>query len=437
MVVCALLPANARAVSNQLFEEFGVGPRDVAMGSAGVALGVDYSAVYYNPAGLAFQDGNHIALGWKAIYKELYLELDSYPGRNFARSYPDMGQFLLGMTTDFDFEGRFHSFLTERLAIGLVLSIGEYLKTFNIYGDPTTPHMFRYDVRNAALLPLFFCASFKIFDSLAFGMGGVVAPSDTYTDVTAKTEIRVADQSFETNQSIISRTFSKVKPQIGFIGRAPGFGRADTWRFGFTWRDEVSTVDGSGAIRTVTRVVDDNGNTVMELPKTEGPLLSATGFSPMSVTTAVALLLPHNTAQADVIWQRWSQYRDQTESYPEPRFHDTWQVRFGYEHAFDLTVDWADRLMLRGGYYYQPTPVPDQSGPGNLLDSNKHVMSSGMGLEFTDPLGIVLLPMSVDFAYQIHALEDRVTENDRDPDWSRMRHGGFIHQAVFAASIQF
>ncbi len=430
-------PSTAFGGTNQLFEEFGVGPRDGAMGNAGAALGQDYSAVYYNPAGLAFQKGHHAVFGWKAIYKELYLEIETTPGHNYAETYPDGGVLLIALTTDFNFEGRFSSFLTERFAVGLVLGLGDYLKSFTIYADPNTPYMYRYNDRNAALLPLFFSASFKLFDWMSFGMGGVTAPSDTYTDVTAKTEIQASDQSFETNQGILSRTFSKVEPSLGLLARAPAFGDPTALRFGLVWRDEVSTVDGSGRIRTETRLVTDSGGTVLELPSTDNPLRSLTGFSPMAVTLGAGLALPRDSVQVDVNWRRWSELRHQTEDYPDPRFRDRVDARFGYEHVFDPNVDWAESIALRGGYYFQPSPAPDQSGPLNILDNDKHVVTGGFGIEYYDPTELVLLPMSLDVSYQLHALVERITENDRDPDWHRIRTGGQIHQFAFTVSIQF
>ena len=34
----------------------------------------------------------------------------------------------------------------------------------------------------------------------------------------------------------------------------------------------------------------------------------------------------------------------------------------------------TDRLVIAGGYQYRPTPVADLSGPGNLLDTNTHIL---------------------------------------------------------------
>ena len=64
--------------------------------------------------------------------------------------------------------------------------------------------------------------------------------------------------------------------------------------------------------------------------------------------------------------------------------------------------------MLRAGVAIVPTPVPDQSGDGNLLDSDKVVYSVGSGITIPSKWFFGKPPLAIDFHYQVHKLEKRL-----------------------------
>jgi long-subunit fatty acid transport protein len=59
-------------------------------------------------------------------------------------------------------------------------------------------------------------------------------------------------------------------------------------------------------------------------------------------------------------------------SLPDVNFQNVISLHAGLEHKFS-------RARLRGGYAFVPTPVPDQSGELNMLDSDKHEIYLGWG----------------------------------------------------------
>lgn len=63
---------------------------------------------------------------------------------------------------------------------------------------------------------------------------------------------------------------------------------------------------------------------------------------------------------------------------PSPGFSDTLSPRIGVERTLALAPHAA--LALRGGYRYEPTPVPEQTGLTSLMDANRHVIGLGAGL---------------------------------------------------------
>lgn len=63
---------------------------------------------------------------------------------------------------------------------------------------------------------------------------------------------------------------------------------------------------------------------------------------------------------------------------PSPGFSDTLSPRLGVERVVPLSAHAS--AALRGGYRYEPTPVPDQTGLTSLMDSDRHVVGVGAGL---------------------------------------------------------
>jgi hypothetical protein len=82
----------------------------------------------------------------------------------------------------------------------------------------------------------------------------------------------------------------------------------------------------------------------------------------------------------DLVWQRWSAYRSIHNERPDPAFSNVLLVRIGAEHQ---VRPW---LVLRGGYGFEPSPVPPQVGVTNFVDGHRHVLAVGGGLDLR-PLG--------------------------------------------------
>ena len=65
------------------------------------------------------------------------------------------------------------------------------------------------------------------------------------------------------------------------------------------------------------------------------------------------------------------------------------------------------RLLVRGGYFFRPTPVPDQDSLANFVDSHTHVFSAGLGITGFDFTKILTRPISFDAYFQAHVLQPR------------------------------
>ncbi|WP_300674159.1 outer membrane protein transport protein [Desulfoluna sp.] len=104
---------------------------------------------------------------------------------------------------------------------------------------------------------------------------------------------------------------------------------------------------------------------------------------------------PHSkfSIECDVVWTDWSVNQEQVSVLNEPlylteapvavteeKFHREWedtkQLRFGMEYILN------DMVTLRGGYFYDPTPIPDTTLDMQWPDADKKTYSLGAGFNF-------------------------------------------------------
>jgi long-chain fatty acid transport protein len=75
----------------------------------------------------------------------------------------------------------------------------------------------------------------------------------------------------------------------------------------------------------------------------------------------------------------------------------------------------AARLLVRGGYFYDPSPVPGQTGVTNYLDTDRHVVSASPGVVVLRAGNYVLpLPIHIDMAFQYQHLVERIAHKAPD-----------------------
>jgi long-subunit fatty acid transport protein len=77
---CLSLLAKYRPALASPLDMFGFGTRAIAMGGAMTGLADDYSAVYYNPAGMVYGEGSNLALGIMTAKTFFDLDLEPAPG---------------------------------------------------------------------------------------------------------------------------------------------------------------------------------------------------------------------------------------------------------------------------------------------------------------------------------------------------------------------
>jgi long-chain fatty acid transport protein len=149
----------------------------------------------------------------------------------------------------------------------------------------------------------------------------------------------------------------------------------------------------------------------------QGEIISVPAFTPeewaLMATTRIG---DHLTIGFDGAWVRWSKFSSPYgsgnintyifRSSLDSGFKDIPVLRAGADYGKNLSGSWFKKISLRGGYFYHPSPVPDQTGDSNFVDNDRHVFSLGFGLGVPSPTkeGDVL---EVDFFTQYNWLKSR------------------------------
>lgn len=435
LVLASLFALPAAAQMPQMFSEYGVGPRDMGLGNTGAAAASDFSAAYYNPAALVRAEGFAIDIGYKGIIPDLRLKVGRYPANKFTENIPATHSVIVGISWNIVVERLIDRKWTERFTFGMAVAQGAFFKSFSIYHDANIPYFFRYNDRCYNLMPIYFSLGVRILDWLSIGGGVVPAPADTTTHTDVNTNFELSPYTFTAEQGTITRAIGKLEPVLGVLFRIPAHGR-EAAAIGLTWHEEVSSTDGKGHAFNYTRV--HLGDTTFNLGSIDTPVLTMTGWTPMQAVIGLAgWPLPGLTLSVDGIWRRWSRWRNFYELKPDPPLHDTYHVRAGIENLFQTGNGILPVVTMRGGGYWEPTPVAGQNGPSNLIDPNKTVLAGGWGLEFRDPQRRLKAPIRLEGTFQAQLLQKTVWQNQDDPKFGKISVWGAVYNVAATIGTEF
>jgi long-chain fatty acid transport protein len=357
-LVLFLVLASSLALANGLNLN-GFGARAAAMGGAFVGLADDFSAVFWNPAGLAFQGDATFGLAGDAIIpKAEYDFLGFFDMKSKSKMYPAA------------LAGYF-----KRVNEKLVLGLGVY-----------TP---------SGLGAAWNSAGYE--DALmAVGYPGAVVVNDAVDDyrwesfigaitLAPTVAVKLSDAVSIGASLNVNYGFFKLWQWGGLYQVGPGYyvnlGQQTLnlkgWGFGGTFGILIKPSDmfSIGAtLRTPSKVklsgtTEIENLTDLELPgNTSDTNMDVT--YPMWIAVGVAFKPMENlTITADAQYTNWEKLQVLALDFVDP----IWQAALPPEEA-QLELLWSDKiqwrfgleyvignLALRGGYYYDPTPTPDET----------------------------------------------------------------------------
>ncbi len=403
-------------------DTYGFGSRAIALGGAFTAVADDYSAVYYNPAGLALQDGSSMTMEYnygspnievKNLYgQDLIIRASDGRIRNNPNEYRggrdglDNYAPIIGAT--FDVNGMVN--VSPNIQMGLAISPTQNKKLYNIHSyPPDQPHFVNFGDNSSRVYIVLGLGFELVKDYFYLGAGAesmMFGDGMFYVDELTTTP----DPS---GQNVIAQmkqtSFMKNCLRGGFIVTPLG---DQSLRLAFNYRDKIELV-----IDPLPTVITMNNDTlgmamVMGMEAFYSPQEFDFGLAYESDKFMVAL---------DLNYLRWSSYEfSESAQYhyniantdlvglgvSGPDFDDIVNVRLGFEYKLTPSVN----LMF--GYAYLPTPVPNQSGRiTNYLDMDRHVISTGADYSFDVPFLKMDKPFKIAGSLQYQMLDDYTVNN--------------------------
>jgi long-chain fatty acid transport protein len=445
-LVCALVLGAVWGVSSVSFGAgFKVseqGAKAMAMGNAFSAQADDPSALFYNPAGIAFLPGAQVSLGALTIL---------VPQTQFTGTTALSGDAPLGTGNTVVSERAkrdifvaptlYASYTLEKLPISVGLGINSIYPLAKSWDDSS---VFRNQVQNVSIKPINFQPTVAYrFDDLKLA-------------VAAGLDVTYAMVSLQ--KSIYSPVVDPNNPapplgayelgSLGLDGTATGVG----YNFGLAWRPRPDLRFGVAYRSQIDLHIDGDANFLATTPTGLGAIgLSSAAVFPYSRTRATSaatttISLPDSLDLA-VAWlpnDRWTLEFDATRTgwscfdklefkfdspqfaafnnQPDPRhWQDVWAYKFGGQYKFSPLLD------LRAGYSYDISPVPSTTVDPLLPDADRHSFSFGTGLHSS--------LATLDLAYMWVHFVDR-TVHSQDPTTLRGENGTFKSDAyLFAANV--
>lgn len=347
----------------------------MALGGAFAARASDASAIYFNPAGLAFQSGTKVYLGTTLIMPKVSFfgpinndpTLINNETKMVDQTFTPINVYVT------------HA-VTEDLHVGIGVN--------NPYGLGTewpSDWAGKFISQKVDLQSFFFTptVSYKISDQLSFGVG--------LNYVTGKATVkRVVSDPFDPHATV----------SIEASGTGIGYNAGVLYKFsselsiGASYRTSVKLEPTGTATFEPSRAVYPAGDvdTKIELP--------ATGFLGVAYTPMKNL-----TLEGDYQFVGWSSYnelrftfkKDGSESVSPKNYEDSYILRFGAEYTMD-------NLQLRAGYLFDRSPVTAKYVEPLLPDANRNGFNIGFGYSITEQL-------SVDVSYLFLKFDQRKAEN--------------------------
>jgi long-chain fatty acid transport protein len=362
----------------------GFGARATGMGGAYVSLANDYTAVFWNPAGLAQMTKAQFGLAADALLPTGKYALGTYSMNTEKKLYPAG---LLGYF--------------QPIGQNIVVGVGAY--TLSGLGAD-----WRNTGLEAALVspypPAAFTPTLGAYDWRSFIGSVTIAPSIA---------VKVSDMfylgaSFNINYGFFKidqwGTFMVVTPPAppaGLVSVAPtlvNFGQQTLdvkgWGFGATfgvlvkpadWISVGATFRTESKIKLSGTMAIENINLLGLPPDSEAAMKVS---SPMWLAGGVSVKpVDGLTFSLDAQYTNWSKLREIAITFSDPY----WTAALADEAA--LVLDWKNKtqlragveydfgtLAIRGGYYYDPAPAPPETL--NILTPSFTYNSFALGLGY-------------------------------------------------------
>lgn len=389
-------------------QTFGVGAKATSMGEAVSAYADDPYAVYYNPAGLVLSKRPVLSMGFMSHFPDVELSNFKAIGetsgidRNAADGIPD------------------HASIKDSEAVqphmGFSMPINEKLffgiAAYSPYGmhikwdkdpkkNPGAAYAWESYYGRMVINP---SVAYKVNDKLSFGLGVSLGKSVSeagktlhFSDaiVSGSTAVITAELSSPGSSGASPEQIAAAGKVVAMNGAKLKLEATDDLNYSFNFGVMYQPIEqlSMGLTyrgRTDTDFEGDSFVTLASGTKFAGTV-DMEYDHPESVQGGVRYFATKNLSlEFDMTWTRWSINDEQIEYINVPGVlpdyvaaHDRdWEDTIQYKIGAEWKV--VDTVALRGGYTYDPTPVPDDTFDIGWPDTDRSVFNIGCGWEIAD-----------------------------------------------------
>lgn len=403
----------------------GVGSRAIAMGGAFRGLADDYSAAYWNPAGLATQDGFEFSFTGVSILPD-FAVTPEVPIPGYAQETREASNDLIliphaAFFTDVGDLSWLRFGVAGYVPAGLRTSIDLYdIPTEFGNANPFPEEEWSSDLHVFDVHPAI--AATLLDGKFNIGVGGSIQYASATLQrpafqPTLRSEIIAAMP--ETLQSLFEAVPHSVQGQMPIDTVMEGTGWSyglnfglllkplSTLSLGISGRTESRfTLDGDATFSLYTPGNPQLAQTLAAVPVPQIAELSAL-FSGLVIPSdgigMTELVLPADigigvawspaeslTLTGDVTWTGWSAFEEirieleGIEFFGNPTTErvipEQWEDVVRFSAGFEVRPSSA--LAIRGGYYLDPSPIPENTQGPLIPDiGDKHAINAGVGLQ--------------------------------------------------------
>lgn len=354
------------------------GAKAVAMGSAFIAQANDPSAIFYNPAGIAFTSGTAFYLGGTSIMVWGDFEgADPFPGTGIKEEMESQ-TFLLPALY---FVHRFSDKISA--GIGVYSPFGLSTKWKN--PDSFTGRFISTDsgITMVTINPV---VAFKLAENVSLGVGIQYSMSKVKLNKHELVDLTLYGLGVydAINFSYESDMKGTISFNAGLLWKVN-----DKFNIGFTYR-HGQKADYTGTLE-LTQI--PTGNLVVDaiislLPFVGAPIDMGVELNyPASFGAGVAYKASEKFLfEIDINYTLWSQYdKISIKFFDNPFLEDAEFPQF-YEDSITIRMGGeykaSETLFLRAGYVYDPAAAKPESVDPLLPDATKHLFSAGIGYSF-------------------------------------------------------
>jgi long-chain fatty acid transport protein len=399
LVIRALGSASTRAWASAP-DLFGFGMRTSGMGATGVAHANGYESTYANPAGLLDAYNKRLSVGY--LFGTFELGMSQNLLRIREPRADNTYALIIGASIPLNFKG----WLRNKMWVGMGFYLPTGVVTRARVPLPGQPHFSLLESRTQ-VVGIMVAGAVELYPGLRVGAGVLALAA-----LTGIVWIS-ADAAGSIGSTVEQQLIVDYAPIFGVMW-TPQWAKWAKWirklTLGLTYRGE--------SIAGFDVVLRNDLGDALPLGIPTMTISGIAQFDPQQVAIEAAYRpIPGMVVAAQICWKDWSRYplptknvTDTSPALPQPDFHDTFVGRVGLEHVFTLRR-W--RFALRGGYWFEPTPIKEQKGLTNLLDNHRHVFSAGFGTSYHRGHRGLVVPFSVDLFFQYHYLMPRRHEKDQ------------------------